>query len=130
MSFTIVDARNPKWAHPDHNKIDLEVNFEELPEEYIPFTADPTDEVAHGRELYTRAAAGEFGEIAEYVHKNLWYPVDRTFIEVSTESLVQILLEKGVLTDEEVDMILVEDTRTVGFAVTTNEPGEKIFNGS
>jgi len=44
--------------------------------------------------------------------------------------LVQILLEKGVLTDEEVDMILVEDTRTVGFAVTTNEPGEKIFNGS
>jgi len=130
MSFTIVDARNPKWAHPDNNKIDLEVNFEELPEEYIPFTADPTDGVAHGRELYTRAAAGEFGEIAAYEHKNLWYPVDRTFVEVSTESLVQILLEKGVLTDEEVDMILVEDTRTVGFAVTTNEPGEKIFNGS
>ena len=130
MSFTIVDARNPKWAHPDNNKIDLEVNFEELPEEYIPFTADPTDGVAHGRELYTRAAAGEFGEIAAYEHKNLWYPVDRTFVEVSTESLVQILLEKGVLTDEEVDSILVEDTRTVGFAVTTNEPGEKIFNGS
>ena len=48
-----------------------------------------------------------------------WIPVNKTEVTVSTEGLVQILLEKGVLTDEEVDTILVEETKTVGFARTT-----------
>jgi len=129
QTYTVLEARNPRWAHPDHNRIDLEVNFAELPEEWLEYTCTPDDIVEHSRELYSRAANGEFGEIAEYQPKNLWYPVDRTFIEVSTESLVQILLEKGILTDEDVDNILVEDTRTVAFAVTTSEPGHKEFNG-
>lgn len=33
----------------------------------IPFAASPIDSEAHGRDLYARAIAGEFGPIAPYV---------------------------------------------------------------
>ena len=42
------------------------VFFTRLGEE-VPFTASPVDIVAHGREIFERCAAGEFGEVAEYV---------------------------------------------------------------
>ena len=32
-----------------------------------PFLATPTDSEAHGREIYRRAVAGDFGPIAPYV---------------------------------------------------------------
>jgi hypothetical protein len=129
VKYEIIAARNPKWAHPDHNRIDLEVDFADLPEHWLPYTCCPDDVVEHSRELYTRAINNEFGEIQEFEQKDLWYPLDQTFVQVSNESLVQILLEKGILTDEEVDQILVEDTRTVAFAITTSQPGHRVFNG-
>jgi len=127
--YTIRDARNPRWANPEHNAIDLEVDFTDLPEEYLPYTATPTDVVEHSRELYNRALAGEFGTIAEYEGPMKWTPIDKTTIQVSTEGLVQLLLEKGILTDEEVDTILVEETVTVGFARTTFDGSNPIYNG-
>lgn len=33
----------------------------------IPFTAAPDDVEHHGKELYAKALAGEFGEIAPYI---------------------------------------------------------------
>jgi hypothetical protein len=127
--YTIRDARNPRWANLEHNAIDLEVDFTDLPEEYLPYTATPTDVVEHSRELYSRALDGEFGEIAEYNGPLMWTPVNKTTIEVSTEGLVQLLLEKGILTDEEVDTILVEETVTVGFARTTIDGSNPVYNG-
>jgi hypothetical protein len=127
--YTINDARNPRWANPEHNAIDLEVDFTDLPEEYLPYTASPTDVVEHSRELYNRALAGEFGTVAEYDGPLKWTPINKTTIEVSTEGLVQLLLEKGILTDEEVDAILVEETVTVGFARTTIDGSSPIYNG-
>jgi len=125
----IIAARNPKWANPEHNMIDIEVDFEGYPEEYLPYTCSPTDVVEHSRALYAQAVNGDYGTIAEYETWRKWTPVNKTTVEVSTESLVQILLEKGVLTDEEVDAILVEKTETVGFSRSTTDGTSPIWNG-
>ena len=80
-------------------------------------TASPTDnDVEHSRYLYTNAINGEYGDIAEYEHHKLWTPWYEDKTEVSTEGLVQLLLEKGVLTDTEVDTILVEKAEFQGFS--------------
>ena len=63
---TVNAARNPRWAHYDHRSINLEVDFDELDEEYVDFCADPNDIVSWGSDLYNRAVAGEFGPIAEF----------------------------------------------------------------
>ena len=121
VNYTITDAKNPAWANDDKNKINLEVNFAELPESYVPYTADPTDTVEHSRTLYTKAVNGDYGTVADYQHHRLWHPIDKSSVDISTVGLVQILLEKGLLDDYDVDAILVEDTETVAFARTTTD---------
>ena len=116
-SYEVVRARNPKWANPNKNMIDLEVDFAPLDEEWLSYTASPTDtDVEHSRYLYTQAIDGAYGEIAEYEHHELWTPWYEDKTEVSNEGLVQLLLEKGILTDEEVDTILVEKSEFQGFS--------------
>lgn len=61
----ILDAKNPKWANRSQSRIDLLVRFEHIANE-VPFTADPNDVEAHGRDLYARALNGEFGEVAPF----------------------------------------------------------------
>ena len=117
ISYEVVRARNPRWANPEKNMIDLEVDFAPLDEEWLPYTASPTDTtVEHSRYLYTQAINGAYGEIQEYQHHELWTPWYEDKTEVSSEGLVQLLLEKGVLTDEEVDTILVEKSEFQGFS--------------
>lgn len=45
--------------------IDLEIEHQELG--WMPFTASPTDNECHGREIYAAAIAGELGEVAPYI---------------------------------------------------------------
>jgi hypothetical protein len=59
-------AHTPKYLNADGTLVDLVVKFAEFDTE-LPFAASPTDIEAHGRELFTRATAGEFGAIAAYV---------------------------------------------------------------
>ena len=79
--------------------------------------------------LYTNALAGQYGTIAEYEHHTLWTPYYEDSIEVSTEGLVQLLLEKGVLSDDEVDSILLEKTEHVGYYRTTTDGVDKQWGG-
>lgn len=65
-SIKLTYAKNPKWINAEHSRIDLIAKFEHINYE-VPFTADPNDSAAHGRNIFTRAAAGEFGPVAEYV---------------------------------------------------------------
>ena len=58
-------AKNPVWANRSQTLINLTVRFEEIDED-LPFTANPNDSEAHGRDIYARAIAGEFGEIASF----------------------------------------------------------------
>lgn len=63
---TINSARNPKYSRYDKTTIELEVDFDELDEDYVWFNAHPDDIVSWGPELYNRAVAGEFGPVAEF----------------------------------------------------------------
>ena len=132
VSYEVVRARNPKWANPEKNMIDLEVDFAPLDEEWLPYTCSPTDNnVEHSRYLYTQAINGAYGNILEYTHHDLWTPWFQDTVEVSPEGLVQLLLEKGVITDEEVDSILLETQDFQGFwrkaTDTTNHQGGRWF---
>lgn len=62
--FTLQYAKNPIWN--GDNQISLVVKFEEFNEE-LPFLATSFDPEPHGVDLFNRAKAGEFGEVAPYV---------------------------------------------------------------
>ncbi len=131
MHFTIAEARNPQWVDSDHNKIDLEVNFSELEEEWLPYTASPDDVCEHSRTLYSKAVAGDYGQVSdEYTitEDDLWTPVMSNVTTVSNEALVQILLEKGVITDEEVDDILVDAQVPIGFTRPTKDGSNPVWH--
>ena len=64
MARTLVTARDPKKMTKDGTLIDLTVKFAEFPAE-MRFTASKLDTEPHGRDIYDRALAGEFGTVAE-----------------------------------------------------------------
>lgn len=66
MSLTIVSVINPRWTNAEHTTVDVIARFSEIDDD-LPFTATPWDTEAHGQEIYAKALAGEYGEIAEYI---------------------------------------------------------------
>ena len=124
MHYTITEARNPQWVDSDHNRIDLEVNFGELEEEWLSYTCAPTDVCEHSRTLYSKAVAGDYGQVSdEYTitEDDKWTPIIEQTTVVSKEGLVQILLEKGILTDEDVDSILIDFYAPIGYTRPTKD---------
>ena len=67
---TIIEARNPAYINAEETIINLEVKFAEVVDNgapiFLPFTASLSDSEPHGRDLFLRAEAGEFGEITPY----------------------------------------------------------------
>ena len=63
--FTFHTPTNMRWADAEHTQILMDVVFDHLRDE-VPFRADPNDVEEHGRELYARAAAGDFGPVGDY----------------------------------------------------------------
>jgi hypothetical protein len=61
----MMQAKNPKFVNAGKTLIDLIVTHPIFGE--IPFTASPDDVEDHGRDLFARAVAGEFGPVADYV---------------------------------------------------------------
>lgn len=72
MNYTSV--KNPRFITQSTSAIELTVIFDALPEE-VTFIAKPSDPEPHGRELYYKAIAGEFGPIAEFVPPLVSYDV-------------------------------------------------------
>lgn len=128
-NYEVAAARNPAWANPEKNMINIEVDFAPLDEDWLSYTCSPDDVVEHSRLLYNRALAGEFGVVSEYEHHTLWSPYFTDSIEVSTEGLVQLLLEKGLLSDDEVDSILIENSEHVGYYRSTTDGVDRQFGG-
>jgi len=64
--LTIESASSPQYASADGTCITLQVKFAEfdLP---MPFGATSHDPMPYGVELFERAKAGEFGEVAPFV---------------------------------------------------------------
>lgn len=61
------NVANPKWANSEHTAIECMVDFDDLKEEYVPFTAVAEGDYPHTHEIFERCIAGDFGLIAEYV---------------------------------------------------------------
>lgn len=64
-NITYSSVRAPKWNSPNRSSINCLVKFDHSPDEH-PFTAAPYDSEPHGREIFQRLVAGEFGEIAPF----------------------------------------------------------------
>jgi hypothetical protein len=65
MKYTQV--LNPQWANAEHTQINCEVDFDDLREELVPFTAVASGDYEHSHQIFAECVAGQYGEIAEYV---------------------------------------------------------------
>lgn len=67
MFLKYTNVKNPRWANPEKTDVIVDVNFEHLKEEFVPFSASPNDLTLHGPKIYEDALAGVFGPIADFV---------------------------------------------------------------
>lgn len=102
MKLNLKYANNPKWVNQNHTLINLTVRFEEIDED-LPFTADPNDLEEHGRDIFARAVAGEFGIVAE------WTPP-------TTEELAAAARKERDTLLQEVDSIVGNPLRWASFS--------------
>jgi len=65
--FTIINITNPVYGNAEGTHIDCQVQFEEFPNEILPFGANEHDPELHGQEIFNDLKAGKYGEIAPYV---------------------------------------------------------------
>ena len=65
LKWTIEYVKDLKWANQEKTLIDCLVKFDTREE--LPFTIDPNDFYQHSLDLWEKANAGEYGEIADYV---------------------------------------------------------------
>lgn len=64
--FTIEYVKNLQWENSEHTLFSCVVKYAEFNEEH-PSGINATDGYAHIQEIWTKANAGEYGVIAEYV---------------------------------------------------------------
>lgn len=67
MQSTLTSIFNLQWANAEKTMIDCNITTSQFGDEVLPFTASKNDCEAHGRAIFTDAAAGVYGNIAEYV---------------------------------------------------------------
>jgi hypothetical protein len=66
MKYTQV--KNPIWSNSEHTQINCEVDFDDLQEQFVPFTADPLDIYnPASKEIFDDCVAGKYGQVGEYV---------------------------------------------------------------
>jgi hypothetical protein len=65
MKYTKV--LNPQWANAEHTAINCDVDFDDLSEELVPFTAVASGDYEHSHQIFAECVEGKYGEIAEYV---------------------------------------------------------------
>lgn len=65
MNYT--NVTNPTWANAEHTAINCDVDFDDIREELVPFTAVATGDYEHSHQIFAECVAGNYGEIAEYV---------------------------------------------------------------
>ena len=74
IGATLIDAKNPVWGDADKTLIILDCKFSHYAnigmtenDGYYPFTATPNDDEEHGRQIFEKAKAEEYGTVGEYV---------------------------------------------------------------
>lgn len=91
MKLNLINASNPVFANSGGTIINLQVEFAEI-SGVLNFTASPVDSEEHGRDLYQRAIAGEFGTVQPYVAPS---PIVPRVVTMRQARLA--LLQQGVL---------------------------------
>jgi len=91
MSEFYSQVKNPVWANAEHNLINCEVDFGHIDDEFVPFTADPTDVMDYSKTIFYECVAGQYGVVAEYVAPSIVEPVAPT--PPTKEQLMAKLLE-------------------------------------
>lgn len=135
----ILSVHSPKWANKDSTAIDCWVRTNTLQQE-VPFTASPYDSESHGREIFERCFAGEFGEIAPLELSNLpeqslpqielpteYQRIERFFLEANREnsrkSFRSVVIVWGALLDNIIDeMLKVEELRIKNAGGVVSKP--------
>lgn len=59
-------VKNPQWQNVENTIINCEVFFTEF-NQFLPFTATPTDPMPYGVEIYNDCVAGLYGEVKPYI---------------------------------------------------------------
>lgn len=122
----ITQAWNPVWANAENTLITLSVNFAELPENEVKFTASADDSEAHGVELYNNAINGEYGEIGEYVAPSA--PPTPIPAEISTRQFLIAAALNEMITQEEALSAATSGTVPAAIqAVFDQLPGDQAF---
>ncbi|WP_111641689.1 DUF4145 domain-containing protein [Marinimicrobium alkaliphilum] len=88
----VLSVRNPQWADENHTAINCLVRTNTLHQE-VPFTASSYDSESHGREIFVRCVAGEFGEIAPMEPKLSQQPPSQPEPSAIYHRLEKFLLE-------------------------------------
>lgn len=92
INTEILSVRNPQWANEGGTAINCLVRTNTLHQE-VPFTATPDDSEAHGREIFARCLAGEFGPVASLEPKPPRQPLSQLEVPAGYHRLERFLLE-------------------------------------
>ena len=98
-------VKNPIWANAEHTVIDCEVDFDDLKEEFVPFSANLNDSYAHTKQIFNECVEGKWGAIAEFV----------PYVPTTTELTAQARAQRDALL-QEVDSIVGNPLRWASFS--------------
>jgi hypothetical protein len=91
MKYTQVT--NPQWANAEHTAINCNVNFDDLREELVPFTAVASGDYEHSHQIFAECVASQYGQVAEYVA-----PVVPEYVAPPAPTKEQLMAELQALT--------------------------------
>ena len=97
--LTVKSAREPQWNNAEHTSLNLQVTFAETAETLgeMPFTASPEDNEEHGRDVFARAVALEFGPVLEPSSEVLVQAALRTRSRLMAEASATIATQQVAL---------------------------------
>ncbi len=144
VKIEILSVRNPQWVNDDHSAINCLIKTNTLCRE-VSFTASPYDPEPHGREIFAKCVAGEYGVIASSMKSRVpqqplpqlnipaKYQRLETFLleankENSRKSFRSVVIVWGSMLDNLLDeMLEFEALRTVALGKNAEKP-PKTFN--
>jgi hypothetical protein len=103
MKYTQV--KNPIWANAEHTVINCEVDFYDLKEEFVQFSAVASGDYEHSHQIFAECMAGKYGEIAEF----------KPYIPTTEELAQQVRGQRNALL-QELDSIVGNPLRWASFS--------------
>lgn len=95
VKIEVLSIRDPQWADENHSAINCWIRTNTLSDE-VPFTASPHDPEPHGRHIFARCLAGEFGKISDMVPKPSPEPTPLNEIPIQLKRLEMFLAQANL----------------------------------